>query len=197
MYGRRRGILSFLDLIVISVGLAMDAFSVAVCKGLSMKKTDYKGGFVTALFFGVFQAVMPVIGYFLGSYFASFITRFSPWVALILLTFIGGKMFIEAVREKSGAEAANDYKLDIKELFVMSLATSIDALAVGIVFVDGKTNIFYSSAVIGIITFVISLAGVLIGNKFGSRYEKKAQMAGGIVLVLIGVKIFLEGIGVL
>ncbi len=180
-----------------SIGLSTDSFSVAVCKGLCMKKTDYRAAIVIALFFGVFQAVIPMAGYFLASFFSSFIIKFSPWVALILLTFIGGKMFIEAVREKSGAEAADDYKLDIKELFVMSVATSIDALAVGIVFVDGKTNIFYSSAVIGIITFVISLAGVLIGNKFGSRYEKKAQMAGGIVLVLIGVKIFLEGIGVL
>ena len=184
-------------MILLSLGLAMDAFSVSVCKGLSMKKIDYKGAFLTALFFGVFQAGMPLIGFFLGSRFEQFISQYSHWVAFILLGFIGGKMVFEAVRGGDEAETQSEYRLNIGELFVLAIATSIDALAVGVVFAAQKTPVFSSVTVIGVITFVMSLIGVGIGNRFGSKYEKKAELAGGIVLVLIGVKLLLDGLGVL
>lgn len=183
-------------LILLSVGLAMDAFSVAVCKGLSMKKIDFKGGFITALFFGVFQGVMPLLGYFLGSTFASYITKFSHWVGFVLLGFIGGKMIWEALHDDEGEES-KEYKLDIKELFILAIATSIDALAVGIVFATEKTNIILSVSLIAVITFALSFVGIIIGNKFGSKYESKAEIAGGAVLVILGVKILLEGLGII
>lgn len=185
------------ELLLLSVSLAMDAFSVSVCKGLSMKKINYRGAFVTALYFGVFQAVMPLIGYFLGSRFESYITSFSHWIAFILLGFIGGKMIFEALHDKEDKADETGYKLDLKELFVLAVATSIDALAVGIVFAAEEANLTLSIILIGVITFALSFAGVFIGNKFGSKYEKKAEIAGGIVLVLIGAKLLLEGIGVI
>lgn len=184
------------ELILLSAGLAMDAFSVSVCKGLSMKKINYPGAAVTALFFGVFQALMPLIGYFLGSRFESYITSFSQWVAFILLGFIGGKMIYEALHDEHGDESA-PYKLDIKDLFILAIATSIDALAVGIVFATEKVNPAFSVIMIGVITLLLSFTGVIIGNKFGSRYEKKAEIAGGIVLFLIGMKILFEGLGII
>ena len=185
------------ELILISVGLAMDAFSVSVCKGLSMKKLNIKGGVVTALFFGVFQAVMPVIGYFLGSRFENVISSFSHWLSFALLAFIGGKMIWEAVKGDDEGETKNEYRLDYKELTLLAIATSIDALAVGIVFAAEKTDLLFSVAMIGVVTFVLSLAGVFIGHRFGSKYEKKAEFAGGVILVLIGLKLLLEGLGVI
>lgn len=185
------------ELVLLSLGLAMDAFSVSVCKGLSMKKIDYKGAFLTALFFGVFQAGMPLIGYFLGSRFESFISQYSHWVAFILLGFIGGKMIFEVLRGGDDDEAESEYKLKIGELFVLAIATSIDALAVGVVFAAQKTPVVSSVIVIGAITFVMSLVGVGIGNRFGSKYEKKAEFAGGVVLVLIGTKLLLDGLGII
>ena len=184
------------ELLLISVGLAMDAFSVSVCKGLSMKKLDLKGGVITALFFGAFQAFMPVIGYFLGSRFADFISSFSHWVSFGLLAVIGGKMMIEAIKGGDD-ESENEYRLNIKELFVLAVATSIDALAVGIVFAAEKTPVITSVTIIGAITFLLSLAGVYIGHRFGSKYEKKAELAGGAILIFIGVKLLLEGLGVI
>lgn len=183
------------EILLLSVSLAMDAFSVSVCKGLSMKRVDYKGGVVIALFFGAFQAIMPLIGYLLGSSFKDYITSYSHWVAFILLGFIGGKMIYEALHEDD--EELSAYRLDIKELFLLAIATSIDALAVGIVFATEKTNIALSVTLIGAITFVISFAGVIIGNRFGSKYEKKAEIAGGAVLIIIGAKLLLEGIGII
>ena len=185
------------ELVLLSLGLAMDAFSVSVCKGLSMKKIDYKGAFLTALFFGVFQAGMPLLGYFLGSRFESFISQYSHWVAFILLGFIGGKMIFEVLRGGDDDEAESEYKLKIGELFVLAIATSIDALAVGVVFAAQKTPVVSSVIVIGAITFVMSLVGVGIGNRFGSKYEKKAEFAGGVVLVLIGTKLLLDGLGII
>ena len=184
------------ELLLISVGLAMDAFSVSVCKGLSMKKLDLKGGVITALFFGAFQAFMPVIGYFLGSRFADFISSFSHWVSFGLLAVIGGKMMIEAIKGGDD-ESENEYRLNIKELFVLAVATSIDALAVGIVFAAEKTPVITSVTIIGAITFLLSLAGVYIGHRFGSKYEKKAELAGGAILIFIGVKLLLDGLGVI
>lgn len=185
------------ELILLSLGLAMDAFSVSVCKGLSMKKINYGGALVTALFFGGFQAAMPLIGYFLGSRFEQYISRYSHWVAFVLLGFIGGKMIIEAIRGGEDSSSESEYKLDIKELFILAIATSIDALAVGVVFAAQKDSILLSVTAIGVITFALSLAGVVIGNRFGSKYEKKAELAGGIVLVLIGVKLLLDGLGII
>ena len=184
------------ELLLISVGLAMDAFSVSVCKGLSMKKLDLKGGVITALFFGAFQAFMPVIGYFLGSRFADFISSFSHWVSFGLLAVIGGKMMIEAIKGGDD-ESENEYCLNIKELFVLAVATSIDALAVGIVFAAEKTPVITSVTIIGAVTFLLSLAGVYIGHRFGSKYEKKAELAGGAILIIIGVKLLLDGLGVI
>ncbi len=185
------------ELLLLSLGLAMDAFSVSVCKGLSMKKLNMKGGVITALFFGVFQGIMPVIGYFLGSRFEKIISSYSHWISFGLLAFIGGKMILEACKHDENEENDKEYKLDLKELFILAIATSIDALAVGIVFAAEKTNLIFSVSVIGIITFILSLLGVFIGHKFGSKYEKKAEFAGGTVLVLIGVKLLLEGLGVI
>lgn len=184
------------ELLLISVGLAMDAFSVSVCKGLSMKKLDLKGGVITALFFGAFQAFMPVIGYFLGSRFADFISSFSHWVSFGLLAVIGGKMMIEAIKGGDD-ESENEYRLNIKELFVLAVATSIDALAVGIVFAAEKTPVITSVTIIGAVTFLLSLAGVYIGHRFGSKYEKKAELAGGAILIIIGLKLLLDGLGVI
>lgn len=184
------------ELLLISVGLAMDAFSVSVCKGLSMKKLDLKGGVITALFFGAFQAFMPVIGYFLGSRFADFISSFSHWVSFGLLAVIGGKMMIEAIKGGDD-ESENEYRLNIKELFVLAVATSIDALAVGIVFAAEKTPVITSVTIIGVVTFLLSFAGVYIGHRFGSKYEKKAELAGGAILIIIGVKLLLDGLGVI
>ena len=184
------------ELLLISVGLAMDAFAVSVCKGLSMKKIDLKGGVITALFFGVFQGVMPAIGYFLGSRFANVISSFSHWVSFGLLAVIGGKMMIEAIKGGDD-ESENEYRLNIKELFVLAVATSIDALAVGIVFAAEKTPVITSVTIIGAVTFLLSLAGVYIGHRFGSKYEKKAELAGGAILIIIGVKLLLDGLGVI
>ncbi len=189
--------MSILELILLSVGLAMDAFSVSVCKGLNMKRLSLRDGAVIALFFGAFQAGMPLIGYLLGSRFAGYIASFSHWVAFILLAVIGGKMVFEAVHGGEEEDDSGEFRLKIGELFVLAIATSIDALAVGIVFVAAEVNLALSVSMIGIITFLLSLAGVVIGHKFGSRFEKKAEIAGGIILILIGAKLLLDGLGVI
>ncbi len=186
------------ELILLGAGVAMDAFSVSVCKGLSMKKINYTGALITALFFGIFQFLMPVIGYLLGSRFEVYISQFSHWISFILLAFIGGKMIFEVIKSKDEEEGASgEYRLNIRELVLLAIATSIDALAIGIIFAADKANIVYSATVIGMVTFCICLLGVLIGNRFGSKYEQKAQVAGGGVLVLIGTKLLLDGLGVL
>ena len=185
--------MGIIGLILLSAGLAMDAFSVAVCKGLSMKKLSIRNGLIIASFFGVFQGAMPLIGYFLGSRFFGYINSVSHWVAFILLGVIGGKMIWEAFHDEE-SEAEAEYKLAFCELTLLSVATSIDALAVGIVFAAAKVNLILSVIMIAAITFAISFAGVVIGNKFGSRFEKKAEIAGGAVLVLIGLKMLLDGL---
>lgn len=189
--------MGFLELFLIGVGLSADAFSVAVCKGLNMRRLNLKHAYIIALFFGGFQALMPLIGYLLGTSFSSYIEAFDHWVAFVLLAFIGGKMAVEAIRDKDdGGEEKTDV-LKIGELAIMAVATSIDALAVGITFAFLKVNIFFSVLLIGVTTFALSLAGVLIGNKFGAKYKNKAELAGGIILVLIGVKILLEHLGII
>ena len=177
----------------------MDAFAVSICKGLSMRKVNKKQCLVIGLFFGGFQALMPFIGWVLGSQFEQYITSIDHWIAFILLGFIGGKMVVEAIREKDEAVEVGkmDTPLDFKEMFILAIATSIDALAVGITFAFLQVPIVEAISIIGITTFVISVIGVYVGNFFGNRYKKKAELAGGIILILIGLKILLEHLGIL
>lgn len=190
--------MKLIEIFLIGVGLSMDAFAVAVCKGLNMKKINYLHTVIIALFFGAFQAIMPLLGWFLGKQFEAYITSIDHWIAFILLGIIGGKMVYEAITEKEEeAVADTEEKLDIKELFLLAVATSIDALAVGITFAFLKVDITFSICVIGTTTFVLSCVGVAIGNIFGAKYQARAELAGGIILVLIGLKILLEHLGVL
>lgn len=186
--------MGFGELILIALGLSMDAFAVSVCRGLSMPRMKWKNALIVALFFGGFQAAMPLAGWALGRQFEHYITSLDHWIAFALLAFIGGKMILEAVR---GEEAGCEESLNLKDLLVMAIATSIDALAVGITFAFLQVQIIPSVSLIGITTFVISLAGVFIGHKFGGWLMQKAQIAGGLVLILIGVKILLEHLGIL
>lgn len=189
----------FFTLLLMGVGLSMDAFAVSICKGLSMRKVNKKQCLVIGLFFGGFQALMPFIGWVLGSQFEQYITSIDHWIAFILLGFIGGKMVVEAIREKDEAVEVGkmDPPLDLKEMFILAIATSIDALAVGITFAFLQVPIVEAISIIGITTFVISVIGVYVGNFFGNRYKKKAELAGGMILILIGVKILLEHLGIL
>lgn len=189
--------MGFLEILFIGVGLSADAFSVAVCKGLNMRKLNLKHGYIIALFFGGFQALMPIIGYLLGAGFSDYIAAFDHWIAFVLLAFIGGKMVIEAIRDKDGENEEKSDSLKLGELTVMAIATSIDALAVGITFAFLDVNIIPAAVIIGVTTFALSLAGVLIGNRFGAKYKNKAELAGGIILILIGLKILLEHLGVI
>lgn len=186
------------ELFIIAVGLSMDAFAVAVCKGLNMKILQKKQTGLIALFFGGFQAGMPLIGWLMGSRFAQYIESIDHWVAFILLAIIGGKMIKESF-EKDDCECCNDEKLSIKELTALAIATSIDALAVGVAFAltYEKGQVFIAVALIGIITATLSAVGVFIGHKFGVKYKSKAEFTGGLVLVLMGIKFLLEGLGVI
>ena len=187
--------MGFIELFLIAISLSMDAFAVAICKGLNMRKLNYKHTFIIATFFGGFQGLMPLIGWFLGKQFAQYITNFDHWIAFILLAFIGGQMIHEALKKDNEKCDINE-NLNIKELFILAIATSIDALAVGITFaLIPNTNILTSITLIGIITFVLSIIGVFIGNKFGSKFKSKAELAGGIILILIGTKILFEHLG--
>lgn len=186
--------MGILEILLISVGLAMDSFAVAVCKGLSMKKMNWKKAAIIGLYFGGFQALMPLIGFLLGVTFQDLVTAIDHWIAFALLGFIGGNMIKEAFYKDS--ENCND-NIDFKTMVVLAVATSIDALAVGITFAFLKVNIVIALLMIGIIAFLLSVIGVKIGNKFGDKYEKKAELAGGIILVLMGLKILLEHLGIL
>ncbi len=184
-----------IELFLIGVGLSMDAFAVAVCKGLNMRKINYRHTCIIALFFGGFQALMPFIGWLLGRSFAQYVELYAPWIAFILLLYIGIKMLGDA-RKEDCEECCEEEKLDIRELFMMALATSIDALAVGITLAFLGTNILEASGIIGTTTFCISIIGVMIGNRFGMKYKSKATIVGGVILILIGVKILLEHFGI-
>ena len=185
------------ELLLLAVGLSMDAFAVSVCKGLAMKKATLKAEMTCGVWFGGFQALMPTIGFFLGTLFADAIEAIDHWVAFVLLAIIGANMLKEAF-SKEEESGENDADMSVKTMFIMAVATSIDALAVGIsLAMAGNVNIFTAAILIGICTCILSAIGVKIGNVFGSRYEKKAQMAGGIILILLGVKILLEHLGVL
>ena len=192
--------MGLVELLLIAAGLSMDAFAVSICKGLGMKEVNPKVAVVLALFFGGFQALMPLIGWALGSQFLGIIGPIDHWVAFVLLAVIGGKMLWEAFREDAG-EGEGDGKptdrIDLGEFFILAIATSIDALAVGISFAALSVEIVPSVALIGVTTFAFSIAGVFVGNFFGSRYEKPASIVGGVVLILIGTKILLEHLGIL
>ena len=192
--------MSYFEIFMIGVGLSMDAFAVAICKGLAMPKLNKAQTLIIALFFGGFQALMPFIGWLLGKQFESYITSFDHWIAFILLAIIGGKMILDVIKGKDDEEeeaVGTGLKLDIKELFMLAIATSIDALAVGISFAFMQVNIVPAITLIGCTTFCISAFGVFVGHKFGSKYEDKATLVGGAILILIGLKILLEHLGIL
>lgn len=185
--------MSILDLFILAVGLSMDAFAVSVCKGLSLGKIKPKHMCIAGAWFGGFQALMPLIGYFLGSFFAEMIGKYDHWVAFVLLAIIGGNM----IKESFGKDEKVDSSMDVKSMLLLAIATSIDALAVGVTFAFLQVQIVPAVSFIGVITFIFSAVGVKIGSLFGTKYKSKAELFGGIVLVLIGIKILLEGIGVL
>ena len=181
--------MSTYELFIIAVGLSMDALAVAICKGLSMAKMSWRKGIIVGLWFGGFQALMPLIGYLLGAQFESKITAFDHWIAFILLGLIGGNMIREGV---SGGEEKTDDSVSIKSMLPLAIATSIDALAVGVTFAFLRVNIVYAVSFIGVITFLLSTVGVKVGNVFGARYKSKAEIAGGVILILMGLKILIE-----
>ena len=189
--------MGILELAILAVGLAMDAFAVSICKGLALKKTNLRHMSVVGLWFGGFQALMPLIGFFLGSMFADKIQAFDHWVAFGLLALIGGNMLREALGGEEDECEDCENSLTVKAMLPMAIATSIDALAVGISLAVVNANIWVSVAFIGVVTFLLSGAGVKIGSIFGARFEKKAQLFGGVLLILLGLKILLEHLGVL
>ena len=195
--------MGFIELFLLGVGLSMDAFAVSVCKGLAMKKATLKNQMTCGLWFGGFQALMPLIGFFLGAMFADAIKSFDHWIAFGLLALIGANMLKEALEKDCNCCEEHNADMSVKTMFVMAVATSIDALAVGISLamaelpVFGFDGIFAAVSLIGICTCALSALGVKIGNVFGSRYEKKAQLAGGTILILLGLKILLEGLKII
>ena len=190
--------MGFIELFLLGVGLSMDAFAVSVCKGLAMKKATLKSQMTCGLWFGGFQALMPLIGFFLGAMFADAIKSFDHWIAFGLLALIGANMLKEALEKECDCCEEHNADMSVKTMFVMAVATSIDALAVGIsLAMAGDVNIWAAIALIGVTTCGLSALGVKIGNIFGSRYEKKAEFAGGVILILLGLKILLEHLGVI
>jgi len=188
--------MSTLSLFILAAALSMDAFAVSVCKGLAMKRVSVKNALIIGLWFGGFQALMPAIGYLLGTQFNQYITSIDHWIAFVLLSFIGISMIKEAISTKDEEEETNP-SLSVKIMFLLAVATSIDALAVGVTFAFLKVQIIPAVSFIGTITFLLSIVGVKVGNVFGTRYKAKAEIAGGIILILIGVKILLEHLAIL
>ena len=182
------------EIIFIAIGLAMDAFAVSICKGLAIKKIKIRNSIIVGTYFGMFQAIMPLIGYMLGNSFRNFVTNIDHWIIFLLLGIIGIKMIVDSFEENN---EKSDSSIELKTMLLLALATSIDALAVGITFSFFKLNIFYVVSIIGIITFLLSAIGVKIGNKFGNKLQNKAEIFGGIILILIGIKILLEHLNIL
>ena len=178
------------EIVLIAVGLSMDAFAVSITLGLSVEKPKTREILAPGIFFGFFQALMPITGYFAGFYFASKVEEFAPWIAFVLLGVIGGKMIKESLSKKEEEPNENNFKF--MKMLALAIATSIDALAVGVTFAFFRINIFKAALIIGSITFVLSMAGVKIGNIFGTRFKSKAEFAGGVVLVILGIKIVAE-----
>lgn len=191
--------MTLVEIFLVGVGLSMDAFAVAICKGLAMPRVNRKRTLLIGLYFGVFQAVMPLTGWLLGSQFARRVTKMAPWIAFVLLAWIGGSMIRESLSTKEKEEKAEPAELRHRELLMLAIATSIDALAVGVSFsmVELTVPIYAAAALIGCTTFAISVAGVFVGNLFGARYKNRAEFVGGAILILIGLKILLEHFGVL
>ena len=185
--------MGLIELFLIAVGLSMDAFAVSVCKGLAMPKCTFKKAAIVGLWFGGFQALMPAIGYILGAQFQEAIASIDHWIAFVLLALIGGNMIHEAL---DNDEEEADASLDVKTMFLLAVATSIDALAIGITFAFLQVRLAPSVTVIGCITFGFTIAGVFIGNVFGSKIKDKATLIGGLILIGIGVKILLEHLGI-
>ena len=188
------GKIKMFDILVIAVGVSMDAFAVSVCKGLTMKKLDMKKALIIGAYFGFFQAFMPLVGYFLGSSFESLVTSIDHWIAFVLLSFIGGNLIKEAI---SGEGENVTDGVGFKEMLMLAIATSIDALAVGVTFAFLRMNIWLSVSLIGVTTFCFSVAGVALGNRFGKQLGNRAQLAGGVILIFIGIKILLEHLGII
>lgn len=186
--------MGILELLILAIGLSMDAFAVSVCKGLAMKKLEFKNMAIVGLWFGGFQALMPTIGYFLGVQFKNQITAIDHWIAFVLLGIIGVNMIKEACSKDDEEEVKAN--MDVKTMFMLAIATSIDALAVGITFAFLSVNLVHAVTFIGITTFILSAVGVGIGNIFGTKYKAKAEIAGGIILILLGIKILLEHLGI-
>ena len=186
--------MSLFALFITAVGLSMDAFAVSICKGLAMKKFRLKKALIIGLWFGGFQALMPTVGYLLGSQFEQYVNAIDHWIAFVLLSLIGANMIKEAL---SGKDDEADDSTDVKTMFLLAVATSIDALAVGVTYAFLQVAILPAVSFIGITTFALSIAGVKTGNIFGTKYKARAELAGGIILILIGVKILLEHLGVL
>ena len=191
-----------LDLFLIAVGLSMDAFAVSICKGLAVCRVKLKHMLLAGLWFGFFQALMPLIGYYLGSAFESYIKNFDHWIALVLLAFIGGKMLKESFEKEGDCCSTTDASFGFTTMLVMAIATSIDALAAGISFIAyndtyASFNIFIAVGFVGVITFVFSAIGVKLGSVFGAKYKSKAELAGGAILILMGIKILLEHLDIL
>ena len=184
--------MGFWELFILAVGLSMDAFAVSVCKGLSLGKIKAKHMCLAGIWFGGFQALMPLVGYFLGSFFADVITKYSHWIAFALLAFLGAKM----IKESFESEELDD-NMGWKTMLVLAVATSIDASAVGVTFAFLDVNILFAVILIGVTTFAFSAAGVKIGSVFGEKYKSKAEIAGGIILILIVLKILLDGLGII
>lgn len=185
--------MGFFELLTIAVGLSMDAFAVSISKGLSLKRMSYKHAVIVGLYFGIFQALMPIIGYFLGTQFKESITTLDHWIAFILLSVIGLNM----IRESRDESEEVDDSFSLKSMVILSVATSIDALAIGVTFAFLQVHIFSAVTIIGITTFLFSFVGVKIGNVFGTKFKAKAELAGGIILIGMGIKILLEHLGVL
>lgn len=185
--------MNFTELFLLAVGLSMDAFAVAICKGLSLKRIRIKECGIVGLWFGGFQALMPCIGFFAASLFSEAIQRFDHWIAFVLLVFIG----ISMIKESRENEDCTEASLGFKTMFTMAVATSIDALAVGITFAFLNVNILTAALLIGTTTFIFSAIGVKVGNIFGSKFKGKAELAGGIILILLGTKILLEHLGII
>lgn len=185
--------MNFLSLFILALGLSMDAFAVAICKGLALKKINFKNAAIVGLWFGGFQGLMPLIGYVLGVQFESKITAIDHWIAFVLLSLIGINMIRESRKDSDEESSAS---LAPKDMFLLAIATSIDALAVGITFAFLKVSIIPAISFIGVTTFVCAVVGVKIGNVFGTRFKSSAELGGGIILILIGLKILLEHLGV-
>lgn len=185
--------MGLLELFILAVGLSMDAFAVSICKGLSLGKIKSKHMCIAGAWFGGFQALMPLIGYFLGSFFAEAITKYDHWIAFVLLVLIGGNM----IKEAFGKEEELNNAMDVKTMFLLAVATSIDALAVGVTFAFLQVQIVPAIIFIGVVTFVFSAVGIKIGSIFGTKYKSKAEFIGGVILILIGLKILLEGVGLI